>query len=81
MTALSVWRSGQLSGSVPVVVVDSTWYEAAVDAAGRLTAAGARAHPVCGWCERTVSPGAGPLGAQPCASENWPTERCPPSGP
>ncbi|MFF3580971.1 ribosomal protein L7/L12 [Streptomyces mirabilis] len=68
ITGLSAWRSARLLESVPVVVVEDTWFGAAVEAVGRLKAVGADASLLCGWCERAMVPGTGPVDSGPCAS-------------
>ncbi|MFD8007003.1 ribosomal protein L7/L12 [Streptomyces mirabilis] len=77
ITGLSAWRSARLLESIPVVVVEDTWFGAAADAVGRLKAVGAEASLRCGWCERKVVPGTGPVGPGPCASPSWPSVECP----
>ncbi|MFE5080971.1 ribosomal protein L7/L12 [Streptomyces mirabilis] len=77
ITGLSAWRSARLLESVPVVVVEDTWFGAAVDAVGRLKAVGADASLLCGWCERAIVPGAGPVDSGPCASPFWSSADCP----
>lgn len=77
ITGPSAWRSARLLESVPVVVVEDTWFGAAVDAAGRLTAVGADASLLRGWRERAMVPGTGPVDSGPCASPAWPSAQCP----
>jgi hypothetical protein len=77
ITGLSAWRRARLLESIPVVVVEDTCFEAAVDAVGRLKAAGADASLLCGWCERAMVPGTGPVDPGPCASPYWPSAECP----
>ncbi|GAX54943.1 ribosomal protein L7/L12 [Streptomyces olivochromogenes] len=77
ITGLSAWRSARLLESIPVVVVEDTWFGAAVDAVGRLTAVGADASLLCGWCERATVPGTGPVDSGPCASPFWSSADCP----
>lgn len=77
VTGESAFRSGLLVDAVPVVVVERTWFEAAEDAAARLAGLGAEVALRCGWCERTLSPGAGVVDPAPCASPHWPAESCP----
>jgi hypothetical protein len=77
ITGLSAWRSARLLESVPVVVVEDTWFGAAVDAVGRLKAVGADASLLCGWCERAIVPGTGPVDSGPCASPCWSSADCP----
>ncbi|MFF5532818.1 ribosomal protein L7/L12 [Streptomyces cinerochromogenes] len=80
VTGLGAWRSAQLMATVPVPVVECTWFEAAVQAATRLRAAGAGADVVCGWCARTLPPSGRPLAPGPCASRSWSASDCRASG-
>lgn len=77
ITGLSAWRSARLLESIPVVVVEDTWFGAAADAVGRLKAVGADANLLCGWCERAIVPGTGPVDSGPCASPFWSSADCP----
>ncbi|MEV8597790.1 ribosomal protein L7/L12 [Streptomyces sp. NPDC052012] len=75
LTGLSLWNSKLLLESAPLAVTEPDWLEGAQDAAGVLEAVGAHAAVVCGWCDRTVTPGAGPLDPHLCSGP-WPAEAC-----
>ncbi|MFF2133782.1 ribosomal protein L7/L12 [Streptomyces olivochromogenes] len=77
ITGLSAWRSARLLESIPVVVVEDTWFGAAVDAVGHLKAVGADASLLCGWCERAIVPGTGPVDSGPGASPFLSSADCP----
>ncbi|WP_416071455.1 ribosomal protein L7/L12 [Streptomyces sp. ME02-8801-2C] len=79
VTGLSAWRSRQLLETAPTTVVDRTSFTAAVDAARRLNAVGARAELVCRSCERVMSPEDCPVDPGPCASPFLSPAGCPAS--
>lgn len=81
VTGLSAWRSKQLIEAAPTTLVRSLCFEAAVDAARRLDAVGARADLLCGWCERVMSLGDCPVDPGPCSSPFLSPTGCPASRP
>ncbi|WP_369394073.1 hypothetical protein AB5J72_45795 [Streptomyces sp. CG1] len=68
VTGPSAWHCARWCASVPVPVVERTWFEAAEGAAALLRAAGAGADVVCGSCARTVPRDGRPVDAGPCAA-------------
>jgi len=79
VTGLSAWRSKQLVEAAPTTVVDETWFEAAMDAAERLNAAGAKADLVCRWCKRVMAPQDCPVDSRLCSSPYMLPMGCPAS--
>lgn len=79
VTGLSAWRSRQLLDSVPLVVVERTWLEAAESAARLLAAAGADVRVRCTWSGCVFAPGSGPGDEQPCTPPAWSATGCPPA--
>lgn len=75
VTGLSLWNSKLMLDRAPVAVTEPNWLEAAQDAAEILSVAGVRATVVCDWCDRTVTPQAGPLDPAPCKGP-WPSQTC-----
>ncbi len=81
LTGLSAWRSGQLLKSAPTMVVEGTWFEAAVEAVRSLNVVGARAELVCGWCQRVMPATDCPVDPEPCSSPYLSPTGCPASRP
>ncbi|MEV6056022.1 hypothetical protein [Streptomyces sp. NPDC052107] len=79
VTGLSAWHSARLCASVPVPVVENTWFEAADGAAALLRAAGAEADVVCGSCTRGIPLDGRPVDPGPCAARAWSASDCPAS--
>ncbi|MFD0631628.1 hypothetical protein ACFQ9X_08320 [Catenulispora yoronensis] len=76
MTDLSAWQSSQLLESLPTVLLEPTRFDIAIEAAGRIQAAGGEAVLSCSGCARQIAPDAIPVSPEPCA--NWSTPpRCP----
>ncbi|WP_328303277.1 ribosomal protein L7/L12 [Streptomyces sp. NBC_00435] len=75
ITGRSLWNSKLLLDSAPVAVTGPHWLEAADEAAGLLEDAGAHAAMLGDWCDRTITPGAGPVDPAPCQGP-WPADTC-----
>lgn len=75
VTGLSAWRSSQLLGSLPAVLLERLSFEIAKRGADRIRASGGGGALFCRGCERVISLERGPVRSGECV--DWSCPPCP----